>query len=164
MPKLIAIWAQGEENAIGVMNRLPWKLPEDLSYFKVMTMGSPLIMGRKTLESLPGLLPGRPHIVLTRNPGALRDGVIPVKSLQAGIDAATKLGTEQVFVTGGAEVYALALPLVDEILVTEVHLEVPGADAWAPAIPLDVWARREKSPILTSKSGLRYQLLRYTRR
>lgn len=113
---------------IGVDGRLPWHLPADLKRFKAQTMGKPMIMGRKTFESFPSPLPGRRHIVLTRDAAWRRDGA----EVATSVDAALALAGEgDVAVISGAEIFALFLPLADRIELTEVHLS-PGGDATVP--------------------------------
>ncbi len=113
---------------IGVDGRLPWHLPADLKRFKAQTMGKPMIMGRKTFESFPSPLPGRRHIVLTRDAAWRRDGA----EVATSVDAALALAGEgDVAVIGGAEIFALFLPLADRIELTEVHLS-PDGDATVP--------------------------------
>ena len=117
------IYARAANGAIGHKGDLPWRLPADLKRFKALTMHKPMIMGRKTFESLPGLLPGRRHIVLTRDPEWQDEGAEPV----ASIDEALKLANApHVMVIGGAEIYRLFLPLADRIELTEVALEPKG--------------------------------------
>jgi len=115
---------------IGRDNTLPWRLREDLKYFKRMTMGKSIIMGRKTWESIGRLLPGRTHIVVTRNPEYQADGIHVVNSLEAAIALARSVAeennTDEAFVIGGAALYAAALPLADRFHLTRVHAEVEG--------------------------------------
>ncbi|PJI89381.1 dihydrofolate reductase [Sphingomonas koreensis] len=120
--------ARADNGVIGVDGRLPWHLPADLKRFKAQTMGKPMIMGRKTFESFPSPLPGRRHIVLTRDAAWQRDGA----EVATSVDAALALAGEgDVAVIGGAEIFALLLPLADRIELTEVHLS-PGGDATVP--------------------------------
>ncbi|GAB0153311.1 dihydrofolate reductase [Marinobacterium sp. BA1] len=144
--RLAMIAAQSQNRVIGNNNKLPWYLPEDLKYFKRVTLGKPIIMGRKTFESIGRPLPGRTNIIITRNPdwthyGA---GVRVVHSLQQAIELAESLalvnGFEESLVIGGAEIYALALPQADRLYLTQVHAEVQG-DAHFP--PLDPAQWRE---------------------
>ncbi|MDR2001100.1 MAG: dihydrofolate reductase, partial [Zoogloeaceae bacterium] len=107
-PRLTIIAAVARNGIIGRDNKLPWRLPEDLKRFKALTMGHAIIMGRKTWESLPGKLPGRQHIVVTRNPAYVAEGATIALSLPAAIAAAG--ATDEVFIIGGADLYALALP------------------------------------------------------
>jgi dihydrofolate reductase len=113
---------------IGVDGQLPWRLPADLKRFKAQTMGKPMIMGRKTFESFPSPLPGRRHIVLTRDPAWRRDGAEVAASVE---DALALAGEGDVAVIGGAEIFTLFLPLADRIELTEVHLS-PSGDAIVP--------------------------------
>ncbi|RSY79108.1 dihydrofolate reductase [Sphingomonas koreensis] len=120
--------ARADNGVIGVDGRLPWHLPADLKRFKAQTMGKPMIMGRKTFESFPSPLPGRRHIVLTRDAAWRRDGA----EVATSVDAALALAGEgDVAVIGGAEIFALLLPLADRIELTEVHLS-PDGDATVP--------------------------------
>jgi dihydrofolate reductase len=130
------IAAVARNGVIGRGNKLPWKLSEDLKRFKALTMGHPMIMGRKTWESLPGRLPGRPHIVVTRNPMYRAEGATVVRSLQEAIHAAGD--ADEVFLIGGAELYALALPIADRLQLTEIAADFEG-DAHFPAWDRNEW-------------------------
>lgn len=114
---------------IGVDGRLPWHLPADLKRFKAQTMGKPMIMGRKTFESFPSPLPGRRHIVLTRDAAWRREGAEVATSVEAALLLA---GEGDIAVIGGAEIFALLLPLADRIELTEIHLS-PDGDATVPS-------------------------------
>ncbi len=121
--EIVLILARADNGVIGRDGGLPWHLPADLRRFKSLTVGAPMIMGRKTFDSLPGLLPGRRHIVLTRDAGWQEDGAERAGS----VDAALKLANApHVSVIGGAEIYALFLPRADRIELTEVHLDAVG--------------------------------------
>jgi dihydrofolate reductase len=126
--EVVAILARAKGGVIGRDGALPWRLPADLKRFKALTMGTPMIMGRKTFESLPGLLPGRRHIVLTRSPEWRADGAEVAHSADAALALA---GEGRVSIVGGAEVYRLMLPHTTRIELTEVHAEVDG-DARVP--------------------------------
>jgi dihydrofolate reductase len=141
--KVALIWAMSRNRVIGRNNALPWYLPEDLKYFKRVTLGKPVIMGRKTWESIGRPLPGRTNIVISRNPGyRVPDGVRLVSSLDAALELAEKIclidGSEEAIVMGGAEIYAQALPRADRLYLTQVHADVHG-DAVFPEIDLDHW-------------------------
>lgn len=140
--RIALIWAQSQNRVIGRNNALPWYLPEDLRYFKQVTMGKPIIMGRKTYESIGRPLPGRTNIVITRNPDLKIEGVRVVPSLEAAIDLAEKIclieGAEEAIVMGGAQIYELALPHADRLYMTQVHADVTG-DAYFPAFELGSW-------------------------
>ncbi|MFC6014230.1 dihydrofolate reductase [Nocardia lasii] len=154
------IWAQAANGVIGVDNTIPWRLPEDMANFRETTMGHPVIMGRKTWDSLPPNfrpLSGRRNIVVTRQAdwsaeGAERAGSVP--------EALALVGPHDAWVAGGGEIYRAALPLADALLVTEIDTTVAG-DAFAPTIGPE-WAAAD-TPWLTSKTGLRYRIRRYTR-
>lgn len=124
-PEITLILARAANGVIGADGNMPWHLPADLRRFKQLTMGRPMIMGRKTFDSLPALLEGRRHIVLTRDPDWQDEGAEVAHS----VDAALRLANApQVMVIGGAEIYALFLPLADRIELTEIALE-PAGDA-----------------------------------
>jgi dihydrofolate reductase len=132
-PTLSLIAAVARNGVIGKDNALLFRLPEDLQHFKRSTLGSPVIMGRKTWDSLPARmrpLPGRVNIVITRNPQWHSEGAVAVNSLQAALAQAGNAA--KVFVIGGAELYASALPLADEMLLTEVDRDFDG-DVHFPA-------------------------------
>lgn len=122
------ILARADNGVIGRDGKLPWHLPADLKRFKALTMGRPMIMGRKTFESFPSPLPGRRHIVLTRDAAWRAEGAEVARS----VDAALALTGDDAFVIGGAEVFALFLNRADRVELTEVHLDAEG-DATVPA-------------------------------
>jgi dihydrofolate reductase len=126
--KVIAILARADNGAIGKDGGLPWRIPADLKRFKTLTMGAPMIMGRKTFESLGRLLPGRRHIVLTRDRGWRADGAEVAHDVNEALDLAPNTA---VSVIGGAEVFALLLPHTTRIELTEVHADMPG-DTFVP--------------------------------
>ncbi len=136
--------AAARGGVIGANGTLPWHIPADLQHFKALTMGKPMVMGRKTFDSLPGLLPGRRHIVLTRDPRWRAEGAESAPDLAAALALA---GPGEVAVIGGAQVFALALPLATRLELTEVHAEVPG-DTHLPPLG-EGWseiARAEHAP------------------
>lgn len=134
-----AIVAASENNVIGRDNQLPWRLPADLKYFKQTTMGKPIIMGRKTFESLGKPLPGRPNIAITRQADYSHEGLIVTASLQEALDAAKAFDTNEVFITGGSEIFAQALSsLVQRIYLTRVHASVDG-DTFFPVLAKEQW-------------------------
>ncbi len=167
-PSLSAIVATANKRVIGNKNSLPWRLPEDLQYFKQVTMGKPLIMGRLTFESLGKPLPGRPHVVVTRQNHWSYPGVDVAHSLEAAIEKAYCLAQEmevdEVMVVGGANVYHQALPLLEVIYKTEIKLDVEG-DAWFPELDSNVWEEQERSgPYKSEKSGLDYSFVIFRKR
>jgi dihydrofolate reductase len=136
------IVAVAENGVIGNNNALPWKLPEDLQNFKRITMGKPLVMGRKTYESIGRPLPGRANIVITRNASFRAEGVQVVHSLDEALTVAREIaertGVEEVMVMGGAEIYRETIPRADRLYITEVHASVEG-DALLPTINWTLW-------------------------
>jgi dihydrofolate reductase len=141
-PILSVIAAMARNRVIGLDNRLPWQLPADLQHFKQLTMGKPMIMGRRTWESLPGLLPGRPHIVVSRDPDYQAAGAMVAHSLEQALAVAGELGDE-VMLIGGANLYVQALPLADRLYLTLVDAEVDG-DAWFPEFDEDDWVLEQR--------------------
>ncbi|HQS95357.1 MAG: diacylglycerol kinase [Novosphingobium sp. 17-62-19] len=140
---LFLIYARASNGVIGKDNALPWRLPADLKRFKALTMNKPMIMGRKTFESLPGLLPGRRHIVLTRDAGWSADGAEVVTSVEAALALA---GMGEVAVVGGAEVYRLFMPLAERVELTEVHGDFDGDTVMPPLGPEWHETTREEHP------------------
>jgi len=131
--KITLVVAMAQNRVIGRDNALPWHLPEDLKHFRASTQGAPVIMGRRTWESLPPRfrpLPGRTNIVVTRDAAWRAEGALPVLSLEDARAAAGQ--APRAFVIGGGELYRAALPLADELLLTELDLDVPDADVFFP--------------------------------
>ena len=135
-PLISLIVAMANNGVIGRDNRLPWRLPADLAHFKRVTMGKPMIMGRKTWESLPGLLPGRRHIVITRDQAYQAEGCTLAHSLDEALEAAGNV--PEVMVVGGGTIYKESLPRADRLYLTQVDLEVEG-DAHFPEIDFSQW-------------------------
>ncbi|TLV00972.1 dihydrofolate reductase [Dyadobacter luticola] len=132
------IVAVSENGAIGKDNQLLWRLPDDLKRFKQLTLGHPMIMGRKTFESIGKPLPGRTSIVITKNPDFSFEGVVAAHSLEDAIAKAKATGTNEAFVIGGGEIYRQTLPLAERLFVTEVktnidgdtYFKIPDSAAW----------------------------------
>jgi dihydrofolate reductase len=122
-PEIVLVLARADNGVIGRDGDLPWRLPADLRHFKALTAGHPMVMGRRTFESLPGLLPGRRHIVLTRDPEWGAQGAEAARDVAEAIALA---GAPCVMVIGGAEIYRLFLPHADRIELTEVHVAAQG--------------------------------------
>ncbi len=157
------IAAMSRNRVIGLNNRLPWRLPADLRYFKAKTMGHTLIMGRKTYESLQKFLAGRRIIVLTRDRKFSPDGAEAVHSLEDALRLAN--GEEEAFIAGGAEIYAqsLAQGVVDTIYLTIIHRDFKG-DTWFPEFPDSEWqleAREDHSP--DEENRYAFSFLKYVR-
>lgn len=162
--KLAIIVAAAKNGVIGIENRLPWHLPQDLKYFKSVTMGKPVIMGRKTYESIGRSLPGRMNIVVTRDKSwnASSDLVV-VHSLDDALKVAAcnELGAEEAVVIGGAQIYREALPLVDRVYLTEVGIE-PEGDAFFSLPDMRIWSL-ESSIAGEESAQLPYRFLVYRR-
>lgn len=140
--KLSLIVAMAENGVIGKDNDLPWKISSDLKYFKEKTMGKPIIMGRKTFQSIGRPLPGRVNIVITRDTTFAVEGVITAHTLDMALDVGKNMalvkGVDEVMVIGGAQIYELCLPDADRLYLTRVHGEVEG-DTIFPALNSDDW-------------------------
>ncbi len=140
-PIISIIVAVAQNRVIGNANSLPWHLPADLKHFKAMTLGKPIIMGRKTWESLPGKLPGRTHIIVTSNPNYIADGCVVVHSLQQAIEAAGE--APEIMIVGGAMLYGQALSLADRIYLTLVETDADGETQF-PEYDSDQWREVER--------------------
>ena len=134
--KLAMIVAASENNVIGVDGDLPWRLSSDLIRFKKLTMGHHIIMGRKTFDSIGRLLPGRTTVIVTRQTDFEFEGAKTVHSIEEAIAVCEQ--DDCPFITGGAEIYRLALPMVNELHLTKVHKEIDG-DTFLPEIDWDQW-------------------------
>ena len=157
---LTLIVATERHNGIGINNNLPWRLPEDLAFFKRTTTGHPILMGRKTFESIGRPLPNRRNIVITRNPDWQHEGVETAGSLQQAADLA---GDGEVFVIGGAQIYADALPLASRLIVTEIDADF-ACDAFFPAIDPAVWTELSREQHHSDSQGFDYAFVIYHRR
>lgn len=162
------IVAIADNLAIGKGNDIPWHISEDLKFFKRTTSGFPVIMGRKTYESIGRPLPKRTNIVVTRG-CELPDGVVQVKSLEeaykAAEDAANASGAEKYFVMGGAKIYASAIDDMDKLYVTHVHTVIDDAEAFFPAIDPNAWVKSESSETQTDpETGFKYEFVTYVRK
>jgi dihydrofolate reductase len=137
---LSIIAAMDRNRLIGNKNQLPWHLPADFAHFKGKTMGKPIVMGRKTFESIGKPLPGRVNIVLSRNPDLQFEGVTCVNSLQEAI--AVSADADEIMIIGGSTIYEMLLPLVDRMYITYVEGEFDG-DAWFPVFDQNHWLEKE---------------------
>lgn len=159
------IWAEARGSAIGRGGEMPWHLPEDLAHFRQSTVGAPVIMGRRTWESLPERfrpLPGRANIVVTRSVDYDAPGAAVRSSLGDAIAAAEAEGGDCVWVMGGGELYRAAMSIADELLVTRIELDVPDSDTFAPQID-DVWQLTDAGEPQVSSTGLGYRFERWIR-
>ena len=134
------IAAVSENNAIGRHNGLPWELPEDLRFFKRITIGKPVIMGRKTFESLGKPLPGRLNIVLSENKQlTLPEGVLRYDNIDSVVEKLENENTEEAFIIGGGKIFASCLPYADRMYITRVHTVIEDADAFFPEVDHTHW-------------------------
>lgn len=136
-PIISLIWAMDDNRLIGVENRLPWKLPADMKWFRRHTLGKTIVMGRKTFESFGSKpLPERTNIVVTRDEGYQAPGAIVVHSIDEALQAAA--GEQEIFIIGGASFYEQMLPCADRLYITQVHGTFTG-DAWFPSFDMSRW-------------------------
>ena len=150
------IVARAQNGVIGRDGKLPWRISADLKRFKALTMGTVMVMGRKTFESLPGLLPGRRHVVLTRDPQWSAQGAEIARDVKEALRLA---GDEPVSVIGGADIFALFLPLADRIELTEVLEDIPGDTLMPDPRAGGGWQEGERSEILETENGLGFRFV-----
>jgi len=137
------IVAVSENHVIGKNNKLPWRLPSDMKYFKNKTWAMPVVMGRKTFEALGKPLEGRTNIVITRQPDWKPGGVEIVHSIDQAIVEAAKLDAKEIFIIGGAEIFSAALPSADRVYLTLIHHNFEG-DAFFPGLNQEEWKLASK--------------------
>jgi dihydrofolate reductase len=159
------IWAQAHQRVIGKDGKMPWHLPEDLAHFKRTTLGAPVIMGRKTWDSLPAKfrpLPGRMNLVISSDATTRKNlsqiGASPAKNLLDALSICEQAKHEEVWVIGGAQIYAQALPLARKLVITEIDAEFDG-DAFAPLLD-DTWALEQIQAHISS-TQLKYSFATY---
>lgn len=155
-PKIVLVAAHARNGVIGRDGDMPWRLPSDLRHFKAVTLGTPVIMGRKTFLSIGRPLPGRANIVVSRS-GYSAEGVETAASLDAALELASihaeKSGARQISVIGGGQIYALAIDRADELNLTEVDAEIEG-DTLFPAIDSSLWIKTSLSePVKSEKDS-----------
>ncbi len=149
--------AMDSARLIGKDGGLPWKISSDLKYFKQVTMGKPLIMGRVTYDSLGRPLPGRPNIVLTRDESWQTEGVETVHTLEQAFSAARKHEGDEMMVIGGATLCEIAIPHIQRLYLTVIDHEFSGGDTWLDSFHWDDWAERSKeSHDETDQGGYRF--------
>ncbi len=159
-PYVRFVVAYSANRAIGRGNQLPWRLPSDLAHFKRRTMGQPILMGRKTWESLGRPLPGRPNLVISRDPTYVAEGAQVFPTLEDALAACQ--GQASVCVIGGAQIFTDALPIADEIIATEIRANIEG-DVFFPALPSTEWHETERLP-QPAENGLDFDFVTYRRR
>ena len=160
--KVSIIVATADNRVIGLDNDLPWHLSADLKRFKRLTMGHHLIMGRKTFEAIGRALPGRSMVVISRGKPDLPEGVARASSLDEAIEQARSAGDTEAFVAGGAQIYALALPIADRLYLTRIRRSFPG-DAHFPEMQEDQWRLLERQDHIADPGGMSYSFLNYER-
>jgi dihydrofolate reductase len=168
MPSILLLAAVADNGVIGRGNALPWRLKSDMQHFRALTMGKPVVMGRKTFLSIGKPLKGRTTIVVSRDRGFAAPGIVVAPSLDAALEAARgdalRRTADTIVVAGGAEIYAQALPLATHLAITLVHLSIEG-DARFPAIDPKMWretARSEHQAAVEDEAPFTY--LTYERR
>jgi dihydrofolate reductase len=159
-PQVYLVAAVAANGVIGREGGLPWRLPEDLKHFKRLTLGHPVIMGRRTWESLGGALPGRDNIVVTAQPGYSAPGAAIARSLKAAL--ALCASEPVAFVIGGNRLFAESLPIAAALELTEIQRDFPG-DTWFPDYDRARW-REVQREAHTTGDGLRFDFVRYERR
>jgi dihydrofolate reductase len=142
--KIVLVAAIGDNSVIGRDGQLPWRLKSDLQHFRKVTMNRPVVMGRKTLESIGKALPGRTNIVLTRDLRLVAPGAVLATSLDAALSFAradaAKRGADEIMVIGGSDIFSATMPMADRLEITHVHTS-PEGDALFPTIDPDVWTK-----------------------
>lgn len=160
MSKLTIIVATDALRGIGIRNTLPWHLPQDLAHFKRITSGHPIIMGRKTFDSIGRPLPNRRNIVISRNPAWQHDGVEAVASIAAAVQL---VGDAEAFIVGGAQIYKEMLPLADRLIVTAIDKNF-DCDAFFPPISPQNWHEVAREQHHDSENGFDYAFVTYQKR
>jgi len=160
MKKVTVVAAMARNGAIGLDGRMPWHLPAELGHFKKTTWGKPIIMGRKTFQSIGKPLPGRQNIVVTRSRKFTADGCDVAGSLKAALEIADG---DEVMIIGGGQLYRQAMPLAQRLIITEVDCE-PEADTWFPEWDVNQWeeVRRESFPA-DDKNPHSFSIVEFTR-
>ncbi|PIT17949.1 dihydrofolate reductase [Snodgrassella alvi] len=160
--KITLVAALSDNNCIGENNRIPWHVPEDFEFFKNYTMGKPVVMGRKTWESLPKKpLPGRPNYVISRQQEQQFSGAILCHSIEEAIQQL--MDCPEIIIMGGAQIYAQAMPLATDLRLTRIHVNVMG-DTFFPTIDATEWQQTESSSHISSKNNIAYDLQHFVRR
>ena len=162
--EIIGIVALGYDYEIGFNGNLLWRIKEDLQRFKRLTMGHPIIMGRKTRDSLPKALPGRTNIVISRNENYSAPDTLVAHSIEEAIEFASKTeGSDKIFIIGGGQIYKEAFPMIDRLEITHIYDNPEEADTYFPNIDSGEWRLIEKTDLLTSSQGPDYGFETYIR-
>ena len=159
-PAISMIVARSRNHVIGRDNQMPWKISADLQFFKRVTMGFPVIMGRKTWESIGRPLPGRRNIVVSRNPDLILNGAELASSLDEALNRLSE--TPRVFVIGGEQLFTQAFPKADQLYITEIEMDVEGGDTFFKVPNPDEWLEIERTP--GSEGEIRFHFLTLQRK
>lgn len=160
-PIISLIAAMTKNRVIGIRNTLPWQLPADLQHFKKLTLGHPIIMGRKTYESIGRPLPGRTNIIISRSDFAAPSSCKIANSISSAI--ALCPDNDEAFFIGGEQLYRQALPIADRLYITEIDTELEG-DAWFPEFNLNDWTQIERETHYDEINGYAYSFVIYKRK
>lgn len=164
LPRIVLVAAMDRNRAIGRDKDLPWHLPDDFRHFKALSLGKPILMGRRTAESLGRALPGRRNLVLTRGGRVPFEGMEAVTSLDDALHIAAGDGAQELCVIGGAQVYALALPRASVLHLTHVDTVVDGADTFFPAFDADDWQVVSREPhAADARHAFAFEFVEYRR-
>lgn len=162
--EIYAIVAMGDDFEIGYNGDLIWRIKEDLKRFKSLTMGHPIIMGRKTRDSLPKALPGRTNIAITRNPDYSASDTLIANSLSEALDLARSAeGSDKIFIIGGGQIYEEAFPILDRLEITHVYDTPDNVDTFFPKMTIDDWSLTDMTEMYETDDGLRYGFESYKR-
>lgn len=161
--EIVLVVAKSENDVIGVDGDLPWKISADLKHFKAVTMGHPIVMGRKTWDSIGRPLPGRRNIVITRRDDLVIEGVDVVKSIDAALDLCRADGASKAMIVGGGQIYADIFDQADVIELTEVHTEIEG-DTVFPVIDPDQWQETARDTTPAEGDTPAYSFVTLTKR
>lgn len=159
-PAISMIVARSRNHVIGRDNQMPWKISADLQFFKKVTMGHPVIMGRKTWESIGRPLPGRRNIVVSRNPDLQLTGAEVVNSLDAALSSLSEF--PRVFVIGGEQLFTQAFPKADRLFITEIEIDVDGGDTFFKVPDPEQWKEVERTP--ASEGDIHFNFLTLERK
>ncbi len=168
MPDVFLIAAVARNGVIGAGNDMPWQISSDLKHFKALTLGKPVIMGRKTFLSLGKPLPGRPNLVVSRDAGYAPEGAEVFQTLEAAMaragEHAGELGTSSIAVIGGGQIYKMAIAQADRLEITEIAAD-PEGDTYFPAIDPDIWEETQRKPgVRTERDSANFDFVTYRRR
>ena len=160
--QITIIAATGKQRQLGLSGDIPWRIPEDLKNFKKVTMGHHMLMGRKTFESLPKMLPGRPHIIISRSAKEIQ-GCHVFSSIKEGVAFAKEQGETELFICGGSKIYEEALQYANFMYLTQVDYD-GDADVYFPKFDPEEWEPIFQSAVAESKSGIKWCMCGFKRK